>query len=276
VDRDLVLIPYNAPPIGPNSNLQASRPNPAVGSISRLENGARTWYHGLQTKLERRFAAGLSYTFAYTWSRAMGLDSNGVDEGTSILAHSPAWYNRGRTPYDFRHLQSATLLWEIPFGKGRKFHSNTGAALNAIVGGWNFMLLETARSGAPFSISGGYANLGDGDGSRADLIGNPHIANPSPAAWFNTAAFQRPPLYTFGSAPLGILEGPGFVQFNTALAKNFRVTERTQLQFRGEAFNTFNHVNYNTPNTNIASSLFGQITSAGTARYLQLGLKFLF
>ena len=75
---------------------------------------------------------------------------------------------------------------------------------------------------------------------------------------------------------MGILEGPGFVQFNTALSKNFRVTERTHLQIRGEAFNTFNHVNYGNPNTNIASSLFGKITSAATARYLQLGVKFVF
>ena len=148
--------------------------------------------------------------------------------------------------------------------------------LDAVAGGWNLMALETARSGAPFSIGGGYANLGDGDSSRADLVGNPGIANPSPAAWFNTAAFQKPALYTFGSAPLGILDGPGFVQFNTALSKNFRLAERKELQFRGEAFNAFNHVNYGSPNTNIASSLFGRITSASTARYMQLGLKLAF
>ena len=276
VDRDVVLMPYNAPPVGPNANLQADRPDPLIGSITRLENTGRSWYHALQVKLERRFAAGLSYTFAYTWSHTMGLNANGVDEGTSILAHSPTWYNRGPTPYDFRQLQAATLLWEIPFGRGRRLHSNAGAVLDAVAGGWNFMVLETARSGAPFSISGGYANLGDGDSSRADIIGNPSIANPSPAAWFNTAAFQKPALYTFGSAPLGVLDGPGFVQFNTALSKNFRLTERKQLQLRGEAFNALNHVNYGNPTANIASSLFGRITSASTARYMQLGLKFLF
>lgn len=276
VNRDVVLIPYNAPPIGPNPNLQADRPDPLIGSISRLENAGRSWYHALQVKVERRFATGLAYTFAYTYSRSMALNSNGVDEGTSILAYSPNWYNRGRTPYDFRQLQSATLLWEIPFGHGRKLHPNASGVLDAIAGGWNFMVLETARSGAPFSIGGGYANLGDGDSSRADIIGNPGIANPSTAAWFNTAAFQKPALYTFGSVPLGILDGPGFVQFNTALSKNFRVAERKQLQFRGEAFNAFNHVNYGNPNNNIASSLFGHITSASTARYMQLGLKFLF
>ena len=91
-----------------------------------------------------------------------------------------------------------------------------------------------------------------------------------------STAFAKPALYTFGSSPLGIIEGPGLLQFNTALAKQFRVTERKALEFRGEAFNTFNRVNYSNPNTNVASSQFGRITGAGTARYMQLGLKFNF
>ena len=94
--------------------------------------------------------------------------------------------------------------------------------------------------------------------------------------WFNTAAFARPALYSWGSSPLGVLEGPGFLQFNTALAKQFRVAEKKELQFRWEAFNAFNRVNYNNPSTNVASSQFGKITSASSARYMQLGLKFLF
>jgi Carboxypeptidase regulatory-like domain/TonB dependent receptor len=276
VDREVVLIPYNAPIVGPHSNLQADRPNPLIGSIQRLENYGRNWYNGLQTKVERRFAAGVAYTISYSFSRSMGQASNGTDEGASILAYSPTWYNRGRTPFDFRHLEFATLVWEIPFGHGRRFKSDAKRLLDGIVGGWNFTLTEQARSGAPLSISGGYANLGNGDGSRADIIGNPGIANPSPAGWFNTAAFARPAFYTWGSSPLGILEGPGFLQFNTALAKQFRVAEKKELQFRWEAFNTFNRVNYSNPNTNIASPLFGAITSANSARYMQLGLKFLF
>jgi len=276
VDREIVLIPYNAPIVGPHANLQADRPNPLIGSVQRLENYGRNWYNGLQTKVERRFAAGVAYTISYSFSRSMGEASNGTDEGSSILAYSPAWYNRGRTSFDFRHVEFATLLWEIPFGHGRRFRSDAGRLLDAALGGWNFTLTQQARSGAPLSISGGYANLGNGDGSRADIISNPGVSNPSPTSWFNTAAFARPALYTWGSSPLGILEGPGFLQFNTALAKQFRVAENKVFQFRWEAFNTFNRVNYSNPNTNIASSLFGRITSASSARYMQLGLKFLF
>ncbi len=276
VDREVVLIPYNAPPIGPHTNLQADRPDPLIGSISRLENYGRNWYHGLQTKVERRFAAGVAYTFSYSFSRSMGQASNGVDESASILSYSPDWYNRGRTPFDYRHVEFATLLWEVPFGQGRRFHSTAGRLLDGVAGGWNFTLTEQARSGGPFSVSGGYANLGNGDSTRADIVGDPHIANPNPSKWFNTAAFARPALYTWGSAPLGILEGPGLLQFNTALSKQFRIAERKMLQLRWEAFNTFNRVNYSSPNNNIASSQFGTITSANTARYMQLGAKFLF
>ena len=213
---------------------------------------------------------------SYSFSRSMGFASNGSDEGTSILSYSPDWYNRGRTPFDYRHVEYATLLWEIPFGHGRKFHSDAGRLVDAIAGGWNFTLTQQGRSGAPLSISGGYSNLGNGEGSRADIIGNPGISNPSPSLWFDTAAFARPALYTFGSSPLGILEGPGFLQLNTALAKQFRVAERKSLAFRWEAFNAVNRVNYGNPSTNVASSLFGKITSANTARYMQLGLKFMF
>jgi len=276
VDREVILVPYNVPLVGPHANLQADRPNPLIGSVARLENAGRNWYNGLQTKIERRFAAGIAYTFAYSFSRSMGEGSSGLDEYSSVLAYSPAWYNRGRTSFDYRHLQYATLVWEIPFGHGRKFHSTAGRLLDAVAGGWNFSLTESARSGQPFSVGGGYANLGNGDGTRADLLGNPGIANPSPAMWFNTAAFARPALYAWGSAPMGILEGPGFLQFDTALSKQFRVTEGRSLQFRWEAYNAFNSVNYSNPSTNITSSLFGRITSAATARYMQLALRFVF
>jgi hypothetical protein len=271
-----VYIPYNAPPIGPNANLQADRPDPLLSSISRLENFGRAWYHALQTKLERRFASGVAFTFSYSFSRSMTLGDNGVDEGTTILPYSPAWYNRGRAPFDYRHLEYATLLWDLPFGRGRKFHTDAGRLLDAVAGGWSLTFTQTARSGGPLSISGGYPNLGEGDGTRADIVGNPGIANPSPAAWFNTAAFVKPPLYAFGNSAQGILDGPGLLQFNTTLSKTFRVAERKRLQFRWDAFNTFNRVNYQGPSTNVASSLFGRVTGANTARYMQLGVKFLF
>jgi hypothetical protein len=278
VGREVTFAPYNNPAIGPHANIQADRPIPTLSTITRLENIGHTWYNGLQTKIERRFAAGIAYTFSYSFSRSMGQNSNGVDEGATLIQYSPNWYNRGRQPFDYRHLEYATLVWEIPFGHSRKFGSNMGRALDAIAGGWTYTVTQSGRSGAPFSVGGGYANLGNGgDSSRSDIIGDPHIANPSTALWFNPAAFKQPALYAFGTTPLGILEGPGLLQFNMGLSKGFRIAERKELQLRGQAFNAFNRANYGNPNNNIASTQVGRITStAGPARYLQLGAVFTF
>jgi hypothetical protein len=276
VDGDVLFMPYNAPIVGPHANLQADRPNPKISSVQRMENFSRNWYNALQAKAERRFADGVSFTFSYSFSRSMGEASAASDEYSSYIPYSPDWYNRGRTNFDFRHIEFATLVWEMPFGKGRRYLSSSNRMADGVIGGWDFAFTEQYRSGAPLSIGGGFSNLGNGWGTRADIVGNPVTSNPSPSLWFNTAAFARPALYTWGSSPLGILEGPGSLQFNTVLSKRFRVAEQKDIQFRWEAYNLFNHVNYNNPNTNIASSLFGRITSAGSARSMQLALKFNF
>lgn len=276
VDGDVVFQPYNAAAIGPHANLQAERPNPLVSDVQRMENVGRNWYHAVQTKVERRFADGLSFTLAYSFSRAMGESSSGSDEYSSLIPYSPLWYNRGRTSFDYRHLESASFVWQIPVGKGRRHLSDLNPVANALAGGWDFTFTQAARSGAPLSISGGYSNLGNGWGTRADIVGSPAVSNPTTSAWFNTKAFVRPALYTFGSAGLGIIEGPGMIQFNTALSKRFAVGDNKDFQFRWEAFNALNKVNYGNPSTNVASGVFGRITSAGTARYMQLALRFNF
>jgi hypothetical protein len=276
VTNDVLFVPYNAASVGPHTNLQADRPNPLVSDVQRLENGSRNWYHALQTKAERRFSNGLSFTLSYSFSRSMGESASGSDEYTSLLPFSPAWYNRGRTGFDYRHIEFATLVWEVPVGKGRAFLTSSNAVVNALLGGWDFAFTQQGRSGAPLSISGGYSNMGNGTGTRADIVGDPSISNPSPNAWFNTAAFARPALYAWGSSSLGAIEGPGAFQINTNLSKRFYIAERKDLQFRWEAFNTFNNVNYNNPSTNVASGTYGKITSAGTARYMQMALKFNF
>jgi hypothetical protein len=276
VNREVNWMQYNAPTVGPHDDLQADRPQPALSDMNRLENFGRSWYNALQTKFEKRYSKGVAFTFAYSFSRTMGVGMDGVDEYSPILQYSPEWYNRGRAAYDIRQVEFATLVWELPYGRGRSYGSQSNRFVDAVLGGWNLNVTQSARSGQPLSIDGGYPNLGNGNGTRADIVGNPGLGNPSPSMWFNTAAFGSPALYTWGSSSMGIVEGPGFVQFNTGLSKQFRFTESKVLELRGEAFNVFNHVNYNNPDTGLTSGNFGQITSAATARYLQLGLKFMF
>lgn len=266
---------YNEASIGLHSNLQADRPFPAFAGIQINENFGRNWYHAVQTKVERRFSGGLSFTFSYSFSRSMM--SNTPDcETCALVPFSPDWYNRGRTPFDRRHIEYATLVWEMPFGKGKKYGTEMNMVTNLLLGGWQLNLAQQGQSGQPLSLSAGTPSLGNGWTPRANVVGDPRIDSPGPNGWFNTSAFAAPLQYTFGNSGIGIIEGPGNFSINTGLSKNFHITEAKYFQFRFETFNTTNRVNYSNPSTSLTSATYGRITSAGAARYMQLGLKFLF
>jgi hypothetical protein len=276
VNNEIARDVYNSATVGPHQNLQADRPNPRMSTVVQTHNMGNCWYNGLQTKLERRFAGGVSFSLSYAFARSMSENIPGGSETSNQIPFSPTWYNRGRTSFDRRHIEFATMVWQVPVGRGKKYLSGMNRAADVVLGGWQLSAAQQGQSGPPLSISGGTSNLGNSYGTRADLVGDPRIDNPSPAKWFNTAAFKTPALYTFGNSGIGILEGPGTFAINTNFSKNFHFTERKYFQFRWEAFNTTNRVNYGSPNTTVTSSSFGRITSAGSARVMQFGLKFLF
>ena len=265
----------NVATVGPHTNLQADLPFPKFAGIHTYGNQGRFWYNGLQTYVERRFSNGLSYTFSYAFSKSM--DENvGEGEFDALLAYSPAWYNRHRSVNDYRHIQAATLVWELPYGHGRHFGGNSNVFVNAILGGWQGSIYEQARSGQPLTISNSNGNLGNGQSSRANIVGNPNISNPSAKGWFNPAAFAPAPAYTFGNANVGNVNGPGYFNMDTALSKRAYVGEVKYFEFRWEAFNALNHTNFNNPVQNVNDSNLGKIFGAGSARTMQFGLKFLF
>jgi hypothetical protein len=197
-------------------------------------------------------------------------------ETCGLLSYSPDWYNRGRTSFDYRHIQYATMVWELPVGRGKKYLSGMNRFGDAVIGGWQLSFTEQARSGQPLSINGGPPNLGNGAGTRADNEGDPHLANSSATQWFNTAAFAVPNLYTFGSSSMGIVEAPGVFYVSTSLAKNFHITERKYLQLRGDVFNIQNRANLAAPNVTKTDNNFGRITDSGDPRFMQLSMKFVF
>ena len=142
----------------------------------------------------------------------------------------------------------------------------------------------TFQTGQPFTVAllpdddntnTGIGNLGFGANDRPNVVGNPHVSNPGPQAWFNTAAFSVPP-GQFGNAGRNILSGPGLETINFSIVKNTHVTERLNIQFRAEFFNLLNHPNFNLPDNFIGSPTFGQLVSAGDPRRIQFALKFLF
>ena len=151
-----------------------------------------------------------------------------------------------------------------------------------LLNGWTLSPIVTLSSGLPFTVLSGKDNNYDGvTNDRANTIGNPILdpRRPRPqvlAQWFNTAAFAANPIGTDGTSARNFLDAPGSHNVDMGIFRDFAFRERARLQFRGEFTNFLNLVNLNTPNATLTSSTFGQITSAGAMRRLQLGLRFTF
>jgi hypothetical protein len=152
--------------------------------------------------------------------------------------------------------------------------------LNGVIGGWSVGGLFTRHSGLPYTIvdSGNPANTGSiTTESRPNLVGNPYLVPWTVAHAFNTAAFATQPLYTYGSLGRNTMSLPYVDNLDLILSKVFTVTERVRLQLRFEAFNSTNTPPFTSaPGATVGTATFGQTTSAGAPRQLQLGLKVLF
>ena len=188
----------------------------------------------------------------------------------------PDWYNRHEATFGYPQVESATVVWQVPYGRGRAYGGGSGFWKNAVLGGWQLSGLQTAHSGQPLEIVQSNGNLGNGYSSRSDIVGNPRVGSQSRLHWFNTAAFAPAPLYTFGDSGIGAVRGPGAFQLNSGIFKDFPWGEGRYFQFRWETFNLTNRVNYNNPDTNLEDTQFGQMTSSGSARYMQFGAKIVF
>ena len=273
-------IAVNEVPPGRYTDLQAAKPYPKLGPIYIFQNtitrGGESWYNALQLKLERRFTEGLSYTLAYAFSKNLGDHIGGGVYSTLVPPFAPSGYLRGRLDIDRTHILAFNAIYELPFGRGRKYGSRLHPAVNVVVGGWQLSGIYTFTSGVPLSFDVPGATLGNGWGTRANLVGNIRVPNPGPDGWFNPAGLAAPPLYTWGNSGRGIMDGPGAHSVDTALMKNFFLTESRYFQFRWEMFNMPNHVNYGDPVTTVGLATTGKIYSAGPARSMQLGLKLIF
>lgn len=277
---------------------QALRPYPYLGSITvQAPHAGNSIYHSLLVSGEKRFSKGFSILASYTFAKLIS-DSiyNGLNfigsEGGNEFGYQNGLYNRraerAEDPSNVPHRLVVSGLYEIPVGRGRAIDVQN-RFLNAVVGGWQLNNITTIVSGTPMIIRG--AN--NGLANRPDWVGSLSIpdgfvdANPqSGILWFNPAAFLNPAAYTFGNAPRAISQyrNPGAVIVDLSAFKTFTLTEKIKLQFRAEAFNAPNHVNFGTPNQSFGAgtdgknnnSSFGRITSSRDPRNMQLGLKLVF
>ena len=271
----------------PSPQMPNLRPNPQFDDITFEESSANSNYNSLQVRFQQRLDFGLSVLSAYTWSKS-------IDNASSFFssAGDPNFpqdsFNtageRGRSNFDVRHRLSLSYGYDLPFGKGRTFVAGDGF-FPTILTGWQTFGILTLQGGRPFTVAllsdidrsnTGRSTLGFGANDRPNVVGNAELSNGTPDRWFNTAAFAFQPFGTFGDAGRNILDGPGYANFNASLMKTTRIIEGLDLQFRAEAFNLFNHPNFNLPDNFLGSPTFGRILSAGSPRHIQFGVKLLF
>src|SRR5215475_13405648 len=279
-----------------NTSLQARRPIPGYSFIEISFPGGQANYHALQAKLERRFSDGLYMLNSFTWSKAIDnvaghLEANFGDN--SRINFRDMASDRGVANYNQPFNNTTSVVYDLPFGKGRKFVSGLPAYADAVVGGWRLTLINTMTSGLPVNLTYSPASafqVGSSLTYRPNLTGQSLIADsddPNHYLNFNVVTVPTDRSKPFGTAGRNTVSGPSFFQTDLGLHKSFPVwKENTKLEFRMEAFNLFNHTNFTAPDSNASNirfdpngnytGTFGKITSAFPARQIQFALKLIF
>ena len=267
-----VIRPFNQAVPGPGP-IQLRVPYPDWGYLETNEASGRSAYHGLQTKVEKRYSQGLSLLASYTWGQA--IDNNSF-LGFRIYNPFNVRQDRGLADHDVRHRFVSGWTYDLPFGRKKRYLQSVSPAFNYLLGGWAVGTIVTFQSGSPFTVNA----LGDpanwGAGTRPNVVGQGKISNPTISKWFNTDAFQNPAQYTIGNAARNILVGPGLNNWDIIVSKEIRIKERHRFQLRSEFFNAFNHAQFENPGVNLGIPSFGVISSARPGRIIQLGLKYYF
>jgi hypothetical protein len=292
VSPDLNQIPTNTQGF---ATANAKRPYPNWNIIFTRDNGATSNYHGLTAEVNKRFSKGLQFTSSWAWSKNLS-DGEGSAPGSFSAENGGGRlldrFNRhadyGNVAFTRRHRALTTFIWEVPVGKGRSYLGDIHRAVDAVLGGWQMSGIVLFQTGAFLTPTfTGTDPSGTGASRRAsqrpDLTGDPIPAQQTSAAWFTRAAFTAPAnnIGRYGLASVGSLVGPGTKNFSMGLAKKFRFTEKTGLQFQADFSNVFNHLNLGNPSTNTSSSAFGTITGTQSAegtgpRVIQMGLRLFF
>jgi hypothetical protein len=228
----------------------------------------------------------LAYTYSKSLDDGSAIRGPGNDfvPANSLCPHTCEY---GPSTFNEPHRFVASVIYGLPFGKGRQF-LNHGGIVNQVVGGWQLSTITTLQSGSVTETST-YDSAGvvfSPNGARLNCIAgaNPILPNPNQNGWYNPAAFSNPIPGTFGNCGRNNLLGPKQVNIDFSVLKDFRITEKHALQFRTEMFNAPNHVELGTPSaswggsSNVAPpSNFGYITSTrASMRQIQFALKYNF
>jgi hypothetical protein len=265
------------------------RPRVGFTGIEGSSNAGMLIYHGAQVRLEHRYSGGLYLLDAFSYSRAIDnasghLDTPNNDNSRVNLANLRG--ERGQSAYNQPLNNTLTAIWDLPYGRGRHFGSNANRLMDTIAGGWQFTMIETATSGQPVNLI--YSEPSQFDVSdllnyRPNVTGNPKSLRgnwvktaTSLTGYLSSATVSIPTnvAQPYGNAGRNSLRDNGYYSMNAGLHKLFPLwNEASSLDFRCEAFNALNSVNYTAPDSNRQDGGFGSITGYFPPRQIQLALK---
>ncbi|MDZ4801913.1 MAG: carboxypeptidase regulatory-like domain-containing protein [Bryobacteraceae bacterium] len=266
---------------------QALRPFPQYSGVTLLApNWGNSSYHALNLKVEKRFSGGLNFLTNYTWSKFLDDVESSSEAGGAPGTGQQSFYARALdkslSGNDVRHRISASVVYELPVGQGRKVDPGNRTA-DAFIGGWSIGAITEMRTGLPYGVTEASNRLNSFSASqRSNLAGDPVRPTDRPRsemvnAWFDTSAFAFPGNGNLGTAARNVAAGPGLANVDLSLLKNFGFGEQRYVQLRGEFFNALNRPNFGLPNTSRGAAAFGTISStANEGRIIQIGLRLVY
>jgi hypothetical protein len=271
--------------------LQARRPIPEFSDITYSFNGGKSRYNALQLKYEYRMRRGLMLLSSFTWSKAKDNGSGSLEgEGQGPQNFYDLEDNFGTSYYDQPYNSTTSFVWDLPFGQGRRWLSDSNAFVEGVLGGWTLSGVNTMTSGEPtsltytpstaFIVSGITQDFRGANFYRANVNGDPYGDKNSVTGYLNPSTVTVPtdPSQPFGNSRRNAVRGPWYWTLDMVASKDFRIPlgDQTKVQFRLEAFNLLNKTNFRAPQGNRSNAAFGRISSTFDARQVQLGLKLMF
>jgi hypothetical protein len=271
IDNNHTVNVNQAPPQPPGTDYNLARPlysqYPQLGDVPVQFATAGSWYDALTASFTANITKYVNLYATYAHARSF---SNGNNINPNDI-----WQYYGPGPQDIAHTFNAQVVVQLPFGRGRTFGSNMNRGLDAALGGWQYAGLIHIRSGTRFDVYSGVSLLNNGQGNRPNRVCKGAISNPTPNMWFNPSCFVDDTVPdTYGNAGIDPLYADGQQQLDSSLSKTFNLTERVNLQFRVDVFNTFNHPNFGAPDSTVGDATMGQVFSTSVDnRRMQFGLR---
>ncbi len=246
-------------------------PFPGYAGISAIEAALNTNWYGLEVSVRHPVGHNLSLTIAYTWEHALS-----EIRGNSLFNNETGPANVYEPGDDYGNA-ATNVPQSLSFGYiyNLPWYKNATGWQRQLLGGWRYSGLTTIEDG--FSLTPGLSIAHPGLSTRPDIVpGVSVVGLKTVSNWFNSGAFVAPPVGYFGNAAPGDIYGPGMVDFDMAIYKDFHIFEQHKLEFRAESFNVFNHTNFNGVSTNIGSGTQGTVTSARDPRIFEFALRYQF